>query len=157
MAHMIDPAAVPVTALVGSFLKAMAKHNTETCVVFRHGTAAAVASNRDGAEDMARSVFAIQDGALEVAAIALHTYRMAPAAPTTAEDGTDPNNTNETALCSLVVCAGHELDQGKGPVKWDDLPEPIREAHRVVAKAVVAAAVAHKTPQAEESKIIKPA
>lgn len=153
MVHMIDPKAIPVTALVGSFLKAMAKHNTEACVVFRHGTQVATASNREGAEDMAKSVFAIQDGALEVAAIALHTFRVNPVAA----DGTNPSNEKTVALCSLVLCAGHELEHGGDPVKWDDLPEPIREAHRLVARAVVASAVAHKAPQAEESKVIKPA
>ena len=153
MPHMIDPKAIPVTALVGSFLKAMAQHGNAAVVVFQHGTAVATASNREGAETMARSVFAIQDGALEVAAVALHTYRVTPPA---AVDGTDPENVAETTLCALVVCAGHELEHGKGqPVKWDDLPEPIREAHRIVAKATVAAAVAHKVP--EESKLIKPA
>ena len=154
MSHMIDPKAVPVTALVGSFLKAMAAHGTEACVVFKHGTQVATASNREGAETMARSVFAIQDGAIETAAVALHTYRWKErVSPTTAEDGTDPNNTEETTVCSLVMCAGHEL-AAAGPVKWDDLPDPIREAHRIVAKAIIAAAVAHKVPEA--SKIIKP-
>lgn len=153
MPHMIDPNAIPVNAIVGSFLKALAKRGVETCVVFRSGTNVAVASNRDGAEVMAKSVFAIQDGALEVAAIALHACRLS----TTAADGTDPSNTNEVSLCSIVACAGHELEHGGVAAKWDDLPESIREAHRLVARAVVAAAVAHKTPQAEESKIIKPA
>jgi hypothetical protein len=158
MSHMIDPKAIPVTALVGSFLKAMAAHGTETCVVFKHGTQVAVASNREGAETMAKSVFAIQDGAIETAAIALHAYRVTPAAETAAKDGTDPNNPATVALCSLVMCAGHELEHalqnGGEPVKWDDLPEPIRAAHRIVAQAVIAAAVAHKVP--EDSKIVKP-
>lgn len=153
--HMIDPNAIPAQVMVGSFLKAMAGKGVEACVVFRHGTAVATASNRESAETMARSVFTIQDGAIEVAAIAIHAYRMTPVAA----DGTDPNNTATVALCSLVTCAGHELEQvltneGK-PVTWDDLPEPIREAHRLVAKAVIAAAVAHKVP--EESKLVKPA
>jgi hypothetical protein len=151
VAHMIDPKAIPAKVMVGSFLKAMAGNGVEACVVFKHGTQVAVASNREGAETMARSVFAIQDGAIETAAIALHTYRMTPAA--TPENGTDPA-TVETSLCTLVVCAGHELASA-GPAKWDDLPEPVREAHRIVAKAVIAAAVAHKIP--EESKIVKPA
>jgi len=156
MVHMIDPNAIPTQVFVGSFLKAMAGRGIETCVVFRHGTQAAVASNRDGAEVMAKSVFAIQDGAIEAAAIALHACRLTPPV---AEDGTDPDNTNTVALCSLVVCAGHELEQGisgkDAQVTWDDLPEPIREAHRLVAKAVIAAAVAHKAP--EQSKLVKPA
>jgi hypothetical protein len=153
MSHMIDPKSIPATVLVSSFLKAMAKNGVETCVVFRHGTAAAVASNREGAEDMAKSVFAIQDGALEVAAIALHAYRITTAPQ---PNGTDQDKPAPVALCSLALCAGHELEEGKGEaVKWDDLPEPIRQAHRLVAGALVAAAVAHKTPQAEESKIIK--
>lgn len=154
MPHMIDPNAIPVNAIVGSFLKALAKRGVETCVVFRSGTNVAVASNRDGAEVMAKSVFAIQDGALEVAAIALHAYRTVVGAA----DGTDPNNTEPAmSLCSLVVCAGHELEHGGNPAKWDDLPEPIRDAHRAAAQAAVAAAVAHQAPQKEASNLIKPA
>lgn len=153
--HMIDPNAIPTQHFVGSFLKAMAKRNIEACVVFRHGTQVATASNREGAETMARSVFAIQDGAIEVAAIALHAYRMTPTPPPVAEDGAAPETVQPTALCSIVVCAGHELEKGGDPVKWDDLPEPVREAHRIVAQAVIAAAVAHKVPEA--SKLIKPA
>jgi hypothetical protein len=157
---MIDPNAIPAQVMVGSFLKAMAGKGVEACVVFRHGTAAAVASNREGAETMARSVFAIQDGAIEVAAIALHTYRVTLASSPEAADGTVDANAAAlaaaSALCSIVACAGHELAVGNGaPVKWDDLPEPVREAHRLVAKAIIAAAVAHKVP--EESKLVKPA
>ncbi len=149
MPHMIDPKAIPVQTLVGSFLKAMAGRGAEACVVFRLGAQVATASNREGAETMARSVFAIQDGAIETAAIALHTFRLEPPK--------DPNGTAllPSALCSIVPCAGHELETGGVPVTWDDLPEPIREAHRLVAKAIVAAAVAHKVP--EESKLVKPA
>lgn len=154
MSHMIDPKAIPAQVLVGSFLKAMAGKGVEACVVFRHGTAVATASNREGAEAMAKSVFAIENGAIEVASIALHTFRLTPE-PTSE----DPPGAVPAALCSIVPCAGHELDhvnaQGDAePVKWDDLPEPIREAHRLVAKAVIAAAVAHKVP--EESKLVKP-
>lgn len=156
MVHMIDPNAIPTQVFVGSFLKAMAGRGIEACVVFRQGTAVTTASNREGAETMARSVFAIQDGAIETAAIALHTYRVTPASEPAAEDGTNPDNALTAALCSIVVCAGHEIEHGTGkPVKWDDLPEVVREAHRVVAQAVIAAAVAHKVP--EKSALIKPA
>ena len=90
MPHMIDPNAIPAQVMVGSFLKAMAGKGVEACVVFRHGTAVATASNREGAETMARSVFTIQDGAIETAAIALHTHRVTLSAPPEA-DGADPN------------------------------------------------------------------
>src|SRR5574341_1130743 len=114
--------------MVGSFLKAMMKNGIETVVVFKD------------AETMARTVLNIQDGAIEVAAIALHASRLVPAAesePAPADDS--------RGLCTIVVCAGHELAQGK-PVSWDDLPNEIREAHRLVAKAAISAAVAHKPP-----------
>lgn len=147
---MIDVNAVPVPVLVKSFLTAMAKHQAVTAVVFQHGDQQGVATNRPEAEAMARSYFSIQDGAIEVAAIALHASRLAPepnaAEPAPAED--------TRGLCSIVVCAGHELVQGK-PVTWDDLPDELREAHRLVAKAVIGAAVAHK-PEPKESRIIKP-
>lgn len=154
MPHMIDPNAIPTQVFVGSFLKAMAGRGIETCVVFRHGSQVATASNRDGAEVMAKSVFAIQDGAIEAAAVALHTFRVTPPATETAADGTDPNVSRTVTLCSIVVCAGHELEKGAA-VSWDELPEPVRDAHRFAAQAVIAAAVAHKVP--EKSTLVKPA
>lgn len=136
--HMIDPNAIPIRALIGSALKALAQRKVEACVVYREGANAAVMANREGAEAMARSVFAIEDGALEKAAIALHASRLEPPSEALAS----------LSLCTLVICAGHELEKG-GPVTWDDLPETVKEAHRLVAKTVVAAAVAHRSLREE--------
>jgi hypothetical protein len=147
--HMIDPKAIPVRVIIGSMLKALGQRTVEACVVFREGTHAAVMSNREGADAMARAVFAIQDGALEKAAVALHASRLEP--PKGEASGGEPPE--QTALCNLVACAGHELEAG-GPVTWENLPEPLKEAHRLVAKAVVATAVAHKN--AREERVIKP-
>lgn len=137
---MIDPRQIPVNVMVGSFLKAMMKNGIETVVVFKDANKISVATNREGAETMARTVLNIQDGAIEVAAIALHASRLVPAA-----EGEPVPVDDSRGLCTIVVCAGHELAQGK-PVSWDDLPNEIREAHRLVAKAAISAAVAHKPP-----------
>lgn len=153
MSHMIDVRSVPVPALVKGFLDAMRKNQAEAWLIFKQGTSGGVASNKDTAESMARSHLAIKDGALEVAAIALHVWRMAPAA-SGAE--TAPSADDTTGLCSIVLCAGHELAVGKA-VAWDDLPDEIREAHRAVAKVVVGAAVGHCPPLQDKSRIITPA
>jgi hypothetical protein len=148
--HMIDVGGVPVGALVKGFLDAMVKKRAETCVVFLHDGKLGVATNKTTAETMARNYFSVKDGALEVAAIALHAWRMAP------EQSEEPTPVdNPAGLCSIVLCAGHELAAGK-PVPWDELPEPVREAHRLVAKVVVAAAVAHQPAREEASPIVKP-
>jgi hypothetical protein len=150
--HMIDVKGVPVPAIIKGFLDAMSKHKAETWLIYKQGASGAVASNQPTAETMARSHLVVQDGAIEVAAIALHVYRMAP---TTAE----PESVDSpTGLCSIVLCAAHELSAGDGkPQSWDDLPEAVREAHRLVAKAAIAAAVAHQPKRDEASRIIKPA
>lgn len=137
---MIDPRQVPIKVLVTSFLQAMIKNNVETCVVFRHGNQAAVASNHANAEVTARTMLSIADGAIEVAAIALHASRLVPVA-----EGEPAPADDTRGLCTIVPCAGHELAAGK-PVSWDELPDNIREAHRRVAKAVIGAAVSHRPP-----------
>lgn len=152
---MIDPRAIPPQVMIKSFLTAMAKIGYEVFVAFKQngGKDGGYASNKESAEALARQMLAIQEGAVDVAAAAIHSWRMSPtdtsgvAAPSTVDD--------TRGLCSIVVCAGHELAQAK-PVPWDDLPQEVKEAHRLVAKAVIAAAVAHKIPP-PESKIIKPA
>jgi hypothetical protein len=150
MGHMIDVKAVPVPVLVTSFLSAMAKNQAEAAVVFQYSGKQAVATNKSTAEAMARTYFAVKDGALEVAAIALHAWRMVP------EKTASENVDNPAGLCSIVLCAGHELSVGGGnAVPWDELPEPIREAHRLAAKVAIAAAVAHQ-PAKEASQIVKP-
>lgn len=137
---MIDPKQVPVQVLVTSFLKAMIKNGVETCVIFKQGTSGGIASNHPNAEVTARSLLNIADGAIEVAAVALHASRLVPVT-----EG-EPAPVDDTrGLCTIVVCAGHELAQGK-QVSWDELPNEIREAHRLVAKAAIGAAVAHKPP-----------
>lgn len=151
MGHEIDPRAIPVQVMVSSFLKAMIKNQIPTTVVWRDGNQVHIGSNIQEAEDTARSVFNVREGADEVAAIALHAFRVAPAEQPDAE--ASPNDAPR-GLCTIVLCAAHELKEGK-PVPWDELPNEIRDVHRLVAKAAIGAAVAHNPPK-EESRIIKP-
>lgn len=126
---------VPIENLVQSFLHAMISLNAKTCVVFLRGTDAVVAKNHADAEATARNLFTIKDGAIEAAAIALHAFRFVQG-----------DKLDETMnRCSLHPCAAYENEQGR-PVAWDDLPAEAKEAHRLVAAAVVGAAVAHNPP-----------
>ena len=137
---MIDPRQVPLKVLVTSFLQAMIKNGVQTCVIFQHGNQAAIASNHSNAETIARNLLNIADGAIEAAAISLHASRLVPVA-----EGEPAPADDTRGLCTIVPCAGHELATGK-QVSWDELPDNIREAHRLVAKAVIGAAVAHRQP-----------
>lgn len=133
---------IPIETLVQSFLGAMMQHGAKTCVVFLRGNDAVVAKNHGDAEATARNLFVIKDGAIEIAAIALHAFRFVQG-----------DKLDETMnRCSLLPCAALEDEQGK-PIAWDDLPPEAQEAHRLVATAAVGAAVAHNPPP--PSKLVK--
>lgn len=148
---MIDPRAIPVPVLVKSFLKAMAQNEAEAFVAFRKGTNGGYASNRVSAEAMARQLLTIQEGAIEVAAVALHAFRFVrPGQADQPAPAIDPI----VDFCSLHVCAIHEQEAGAF-IPWDKLVDEVKDAHRKLAGALIAAAVAHNLPA--ESSIIQPA
>lgn len=142
---MIDPKGVPATALVKGYISSMTAKQLRTFVVWQENGKVFTAANRPDAEAMGRAALSIQDGAVEVAAAALHAWRFKPEGAETPEHG----------LCTIVLCAAHELHVGK-PVPWDELPPEIKEVHRLTAQAVVSAAVAHNVPKTEPSRIVKP-
>ena len=131
-----DPSMVPVQNLVQSFLTAMARVGAKALVVFLQGTQAGIATNHSDAEATARNMLSIKDGALEVAAVALHAFRF-----------TNGNELDKVMdRCSLHPCALYEDEQQKS-VLWDELPEEVKQAHRVVANAIVGTAIAHNPPK----------
>jgi hypothetical protein len=131
---VIDPRAVPIQHVVQGFLTVMHQHNIKALVLFEQGTQRTVAMNHADAETAARSQFAIKDGAIEAVAVALHTYRFT--------DGSKLDSVMDA--CSLHPCA--LLEDGK-PVPWDELPEEAKAAHRALAGALVATAVAFNPPK----------
>jgi hypothetical protein len=131
---VIDPRAVPIRTLVQSFLTVMHQNGVKTLVLFEQGTQRTTAMNHADAETSARSHFAIKDGAIEAVAIALHTFRFT--------DGSKLDSVMDA--CSLHPCA---LLEGGKPVPWDELPEEAKGAHRVLAGALVAAAIAFNPPK----------
>jgi len=133
---VVDPSMVPVQNLVQSFLTAMIGKGAKTCVVFLHGTQGGVATNHPDAEATARNMLSIKDGALEMAAVALHAFRF------TQGDELD----KVMDRCSLHPCALYETEQGKS-IPWDELPEEVKQAHRVIANAIVGTAVAFTPPK----------
>lgn len=135
---------IPAETLVSSFISAMAQHGAPTCVVYLVGTKAMVQATNPAALATARNAILVKDGALEAAAVALHTFRFVHG-----EGGAIDEAMNR---CALHACAVFEEDKGKAQ-SWDELPEEVKEAHRLFAGSVIAAALAHNpTP---ESKIIK--
>jgi hypothetical protein len=133
---VVDPSMVPVQNLVRSFLTAMMGQGTKALVVFLQGNQGGIAVNHPDAEATARNMLSIKDGALEVAAIALHAFRF------TSGDELD----KVMDRCSLHPCALYENEQGKS-VPWDELPEEVKQAHRVIANAIVGTAIAHNPPK----------
>jgi hypothetical protein len=134
---VIDPSMVPVQNLVQSFLTAMMGKGAKAFVVFLQGTQMGVATNHPDAEATARNALSIKDGALEMAAVALHAFRFT-------QQGDELDKVMDR--CSLHPCAIYENEQQKS-VPWDELPEEVKQAHRVVANAVVGTAIAHTPPK----------
>jgi len=147
--HMIDPNAIPIRVYVGSMLKALAKQQAEAFVVFRDGNRVITAGNTQQSLVLAKNALLNQEAAIETAAVVLHGTRIVP-------DRADEAAV-QAALCSVVVCAGHELAKG-GQQTWEDLPDAIKDAHRALVKSVVGAVIAYQAPQqqGEESRIVKP-
>jgi hypothetical protein len=133
---VIDPGMVPVQNLVQSFLTAMARAGAKALVVFLQGNQGGIAVNHPDAEATARNMLSIKDGALEVAASALHAFRFT--------QGGELDKVMDR--CSLHPCALYENEQQKS-VPWDELPEEVKQAHRVIANAIVGTAVAHNPPK----------
>ena len=131
-----DPSMVPVQNLVQSFLTAMMRVGAKALVVFLQGTQAGIATNHSDAEATARNMLSIKDGALEIAAVALHAFRFV--------QGDELDKVMDR--CSLHPCALYENEQQKS-VPWDELPEEVKQAHRIVANAIVGTAVAHNPPK----------
>lgn len=134
---VIDPGMVPVQNLVQSFLTALAKVGAKAHVVFLQGTQVGIATNHSDAEATARNMLSIKDGALEVAAVALHAFRFV-------QEGSELDKVMDR--CSLHPCALYENEQSKS-VPWDELPEEVKQAHRIVANAIVGTAIAHNPPK----------
>lgn len=128
----LDPNQIPIHNIVQGFLSAMIKYGAKTFVVFQHDNQAAIAMNHQDAEATARNLLTIKDGALDVAAAALHAFRF------TADTQLD--------ACSLHPCALVEKEAG-APIPWDDLPQEVKDAHRLVAGAIVGAAIAYNPPK----------
>ena len=108
---VVDPGMVPVQNLVQSFLTAMMRVGAKAFVVFLQGTQAGIAKNHEDAEATARNMLSIKDGALEVAAVALHAFRF------TQGDELD----KVMDRCSLHPCALYEAEQGKS-IPWTSCP-----------------------------------
>ena len=133
---VIDPGMVPVQNLVQSFLTAMMGKGAKAFVVFLQGTQMGVATNHPDAEATARNALSIKDGALEMAAVALHAFRFV--------QGDELDKVMDR--CSLHPCAIYEDAQQKA-IPWDELPEEVKQAHRVVANGIVGTAIAYNPPK----------
>lgn len=120
---------LPIPVLIRSFLQAMTVKKVEAVVVAmptRNGVNPSIASNAgDAAVQRARIMLAVPDGAIERVAQAVHEFRLI-------EQGKQIEP--EMDICSFLPCAG-----GGGKTSWAELPNQLKEVHRVFAKVILAA------------------
>lgn len=121
---------IPVSAIATSALKALtATHTKAVLIVWDSVTGAQhVLSNHQNGVAMARAALSVNDGAIETAAVALHSFRVKP-------EGADavPPEMDKCAFCG-------------GTEPWDKLDDAGREGHRLVTNIVLAAALSHPAP-----------
>lgn len=125
----MNPSDVPPTVFVESALKAMAKANIEATVIYvvdKNGKRITRAATNGQPVDMARHIASvrIQDGSIERAAVAMHTFR-----PQMAPGETLPEELNVCVVCHLVDA-------------WENLEDVDKEGHREIVKLVLGNALA---------------
>lgn len=121
---------IPPSAIATSALKALQATHTKAVLITKDNVSGAVhtLSNHKDAIAIARSVLALNEGALEAAAVALHVFRVKP-------EGAEavPEDMDKCAFCG-------------GRQSWDALDEVGRQGHRLVANIVIGAAMSQPVP-----------